>query len=326
MPDSRRTGFSNPSLSGRAKMNGRSARVYRRPIQAVARRSIDGISISSTTKAGRVVNSGAPHHMTANPALKKVTRQTSISKPALPRQSRSVVLARKPSKAVRKTAKKIKTKKTLTSHFLIIMALLVFICGLYISIQGWRVNREAATQVEALSHVNADEGGGVPVEDDITPDVMAKHQVAADMPRLIRIPTLNISARIVRLGVKADGMLAAPKNIYDAGWYDGSSKPGENGAVLLDGHVHGPSKPGVFYKLTNIKKGDIVEIERGDGKVIEYEAVSTENVDQDKVDMAKALVSVSPGRPGLNIITCSGRYDIRTNKYEQRLIVYLVER
>lgn len=205
------------------------------------------------------------------------------------------------------------------------MAVMVFVAGGVVGYLGLKANKKAAAQANVLSSSVNQERSGVLEEETVTPGELAAYQVAPDMPRFIKIPRLDVHARVKRLGVKLNGMLGAPLNINDAGWYDGSSKPGEDGAVLIDGHVQGLTKHGVFYGLSNLKPGDTIEIEQGDGIVITYSVVSTESVDQDKLDMAKALTSVELGKPGLNLITCSGGYDVRTNKYEQRLIVYAVQ-
>lgn len=323
MPESRRIGLDNPHLAARVRTPGRSADFVRRSVQPQIRRSIDGFALP---KPAKTVINDVQASRPKQPTRSINNRHTGYtSKPALPRQARSVVLARHAPNTKAKKRRKRSSKQTRVSFLLVSMAVMVFIAGGVVSYLGWKTNRKAAAQVDVLSSSTENESGDVPVEEEITPDVLAVYQVAPDMPRFIKIPRLGVDARVKRLGVKLDGSLGAPANVNDAGWYDGSSKPGENGTVLIDGHVHGPTKHGVFYRLASVKPGDTIEIERGDGIVITYQVVSLENVDQDKVDMAKALTSVEPSKPGLNIITCTGRYDIRTNKYEQRLVVYAVQ-
>lgn len=322
MPEGRNNGFNHPALSGRVRTRDRSAHYLRRPIQHQVRRSMDGVVRTTPTKQTAVnkLRSVSPTIKIHDVRLVKHTKYAAA--PALPMQSGSTVLTRS---AVQKKTKH-KHKRNHTSVVLVLMAIIVFTGGSVVSYLSWKTNKKAAAQVEVLSkNTDGENAGDTPNEEDVTPDVINSYRVAPDLPRLIKIPRLNITARIKRLGVKATGELMAPGNVNDAGWYDGSSKPGENGAVLIDGHVSGPSKPGVFQRLKNLKEGDTINIERGDGKTISYKVMKTESVDQDKVDMANALTSYSPGSPGLNLITCTGRFDVKTNNYEQRLIVYAVQ-
>ncbi len=162
--------------------------------------------------------------------------------------------------------------------------------------------------------------GDIPSED--KPDVNA-YRTAANLPRVISIPKLDVTARVLRLGVNSQGALAAPASIYDTGWYEASSKPGEPGAMLIDGHVHGPNKPGVFSELKNLKAGDEITVERGDGKVLSYKVVKTKTYPADSMDMmGAALTPVTPGKPGLNLITCTGEIDKSNNHYKDRLVVF----
>jgi sortase (surface protein transpeptidase) len=162
-------------------------------------------------------------------------------------------------------------------------------------------------------------------EDYISPEIISAYSVAPDLPRVIRIPRLQLAARIKRLGARSSGELMTPTNINDTGWYDGSVKPGENGTLLIDGHVAGPTKAGVFQRLKILKEGDTIEVERGDGKTFTYKVIKLESVDRNKFNMNAALASADPGKPGLNLVSFSGRYDVRTNQYEQQVIVYAVQ-
>lgn len=211
-------------------------------------------------------------------------------------------------------------------HFAFIAAgILVFISGATVAFQGFRVNQQVASQVQGgqVQSVNVKE------DDDVNPDetpqdnnVAKNHIAAPENPRRIIIPKLNVNTRIMPLGLKSDNQLKAPSNIYDTGWYDRSAKPGQPGAMLIDGHVHGPTKPAVFYSLKKLVKDDVISVERGDGKVFTYKVAKTQNYDAENTDMAAALTPVEAGKPGLNLITCSGKLDKKTNLYTERTIVF----
>jgi LPXTG-site transpeptidase (sortase) family protein len=203
---------------------------------------------------------------------------------------------------------------------LVIAGVVVFVFGMTVSIMGIKTNKQVAAQPSAAQHARGENSDENPDEKD--PGAVGSYKVAPDMPRRINIPNIKVNARILALGVKSDNQLKAPTNIYDAGWYQKSAKPGENGAMLIDGHVHGPTKPGVFYNLKKLVAGDRVTVERGDGQVFNYTVVKSQSYPKDAVDMAAAITPAIAGKQGLNIITCNG--SLSGTSYEERLVVFAV--
>jgi len=68
-----------------------------------------------------------------------------------------------------------------------------------------------------------------------------------------------------------------------------------------------------------------LSIERGDGTVLNYKVVQTQVYHADDVDMAAALTSVDPAKPGLNLMTCSGKVKAGTNEFQDRIVVFTVQ-
>lgn len=154
--------------------------------------------------------------------------------------------------------------------------------------------------------------------------VLDSYTVASDKPRAIFINSLRIAGRVLPVGLK-DGAVDSPKNIYDAGWYTGSAIPGQNGAALIDGHAPESGKNyGLFAKLHNLKTGDIISIEMGDGSKIDYTVSYTETTPVDATDMKKVLKPADNSRQGLNIITCSGKWMPDRKTLDHRLVVYAI--
>ena len=207
------------------------------------------------------------------------------------------------------------------------MAIALFIVGAGVAFMGFKTNKDVEAQVKGTSNQQTQdpEGGlgadGVPHEDGFPPDVRY-YRTAASYPRVIRIAKTSTEARVLPFSIMPTGALKAPGNIFDVGWYKDSAKPGEAGALVLDGHVSGPTKPGVFKNLGTLKTGDTIEIERGDGELFEYTVEEVKVFDADKLDMSSVMVPRTPGKQGLNIITCGGKFNKETNKYEQRTVVY----
>lgn len=202
---------------------------------------------------------------------------------------------------------------------------LILVVGIAWGLIKHNENLVAVTESEKYTNrPTAEATGDNPSELEPGPTGISSYRVAPDMPRVMTIPKIGVESRVKSLGVKPNNELQAPANIYDTGWYKGSSKPGESGAALLDGHVHGPNKPGVFHKLHTLKAGDPIYIERGDGTRITYTVVSQKTYAQQDTDMVAALESIVPGKEGLNIITCTGAVDRATNRYDDRLVIFAV--
>lgn len=204
---------------------------------------------------------------------------------------------------------------------LVIAGVFVFIFGITVSIMGMKTNQQVGAQAASKSAEYTDEN---PDEKDPGPNAVRDYTVAPDMPRRISIPKIGVNARILAMGVKDDNQLMAPANIYDTGWYQQSAKPGQNGAMLIDGHVSGRTLKGVFSKLDQLGEGDRISVERGDGQLFSYKVVKTQSYPKDAVDMAAAITPVIAGKQGLNLVTCAGTRENGTAGYSERLIVFAV--
>lgn len=274
----------------------------------------------------------APRPSIAGAAPQKIAKKY----PAKPRQAKSSVLKRyalrMPKLSANLTESYKKTKKQkhkLRSIAISAMAAIVFSSGMYASLHTWQTNRAVVAEVQGTSSstpvIGAADDGEVPDETEVTGDMLARYVVAPSLPRYITIEKLGVKARVLRMGLTKSGALAAPKNIYDAGWYEGSVKPGESkGAALIDGHVLGPTKSAVFSKLSNLEDGDVIDIERGDGLHVRYEVRGRDVYARNQTDMAKAMRPFDTRKPGLNIITCHGKYSQDDKTYDERLVVYAV--
>jgi LPXTG-site transpeptidase (sortase) family protein len=293
-----------------------------------SRANLDGVRRQPRIKPAvppKVVEASTSIQRNRTVALRAAT--TVNPRPDLPKQSRSKVLKRQI--VGRKGAKIYRPKHRLPFMTIVVTSLAVML-GITIAIVviiGVRAGHPPEAQAKLLSvQTEASDGAAssdVPTED-ASPDLSSYH-VEPEMPRYFMIEKLGVSARVLSLGLGLDNILKAPANIYDVGWYNGSAKPGSSGTTLLDGHVAGPTKHGVFYDIKSLQKGDKVVIERGDGKRFTYTVAKIESFDYDKVDMSKLTASVVAGKPGLNFMTATGRFNVRTNSYEQRVAVYTVQ-
>ncbi|WP_084961795.1 class F sortase [Thermoactinospora rubra] len=152
-----------------------------------------------------------------------------------------------------------------------------------------------------------------------TVQTQPQRTTAAVVPKSIDIPSLDLEAPLIKLGLTKNGEVELPP--YDkpgvAGWYKHSAVPGEKGASVIIGHVDTKTEPAVFYKLRQLRKGQVVRVERSDGKVAEYKVDAVEQVHKDRFPATKVYVE-----DGLKLVTCGGRFDYARNEYVDNVIVY----
>lgn len=139
-------------------------------------------------------------------------------------------------------------------------------------------------------------------------------------PKLITMQTIKTEGFVQKVGVDQNKEIAVPNNIYVAGWFNQSVIPGERGLSIVDGHVTGRINNGIFKDLGKLKDGDTFKIEYGNGMSKDFKVVK--KVDVPVKDAASVLFSHEPGlERQVNLITCSGAFDKKTQRYANRLIV-----
>lgn len=147
-------------------------------------------------------------------------------------------------------------------------------------------------------------------------------------PRYISVPDLGVfNTRIIEVGLKPGTReVGVPSNIYDVGWFNGSNRPGEGGAILLDGHSGGPNQLGIFRNLPSLSIGGLIQIEVGGGKIYTYKVV--ENVTKSIVESNKYMSTVMrntiDGKETITIISCTGEWSQSQYTYLSRQFVRAV--
>jgi sortase A len=140
------------------------------------------------------------------------------------------------------------------------------------------------------------------------------------IPKRISIPSANIDANVISLGLLPGGKLDAPSKGKDTGWYKGSVKPGEVGTAVIDGHLDTAEGPGAFWDLKHVNVGDTVHVTDDQGVSRAFRVTKTAVYDVNKAPMEDIFTSESGTH--VNLITCAGKWSLKLDHYEQRLIVY----
>jgi LPXTG-site transpeptidase (sortase) family protein len=265
------------------------------------------------------------------PNLQQNTGSTKIISAKIQNQlSKTAAKAMLLSRAVQVKKPIIKQRKINPSKIVFtVLGLLVLAVLCYMGYDTWathnKLNEQPTSDNTGVSAANAStderqlqEGSD---RNPLPTNALTSYKVAADSPRALYITKLGVAARILPMSVNKDNSIQAPINIFDAGWYTGSVKPGEKGAALVDGHSTADGRA-LFGKLDKLVSGDQIQLEKGDGTRLTYRVVQTETVDKDAVDMKKLLLPYAGAQRALNLITCSGAWNSAENTLAQRTIVY----
>jgi sortase (surface protein transpeptidase) len=135
----------------------------------------------------------------------------------------------------------------------------------------------------------------------------------ASAPTRIRIPSLDISAPIVKVGLDEHGGIAVPdrSNRNLAGWYQGGITPGQSGTASIVGHVDTAKGPAAFFALGALVRGAKIEVEREDGTPATFEVDGVEEFAKDAFPSGRVFADAT--RPELRVITCGGSFSKKTH-------------
>ena len=221
---------------------------------------------------------------------------------------------------------RIKRRPLLLRDTISLLLLLAALCiagwGVYMVVGTYAKKTTSAPIPEVFASPEERQSAEGKDESSRSSSLIDAHRVADDEPRVISAQAIDMRARVLPMGTNPDGSMQAPINIFDSGWYVGSAKPGEKGAVVIDGHASGPTREGLFAYIDTLKLGQTITLERGDGRVFTYEVVAVETIDLENVDMERFLKPYEGSDEGLNLITCAGAWQAEKNTYNQRAMVF----
>ena len=153
---------------------------------------------------------------------------------------------------------------------------------------------------------------------EVVPGVADEAGAAAQVrPVLLRIPAIEVDARVVPVGVR-DGEVDLPRRDSRVGWYRNGAAPGapEGTAVLL-GHVRTAFGPGPFTSLAHLEPGDQVRVDREDGSTTRFRVTARRRYHKD--DLPASALFAPDQRPLLVLITCGG--PVEGHHYRDNVVV-----
>lgn len=214
--------------------------------------------------------------------------------------------------------------------YCVLGAIAVLLAVFFVRVAVWEHNYLAAMEGSERDVVSNGTDGTEQEADTTEPTEteVREYTVAPERPRYLSIPSLGIiNSRVVAVGLMANGEIGTPYNVYDVGWYNGSSLPGSNGTAFIDAHG-GSIGYSVFKILPNIKIGDTITIEMGDGRKFNYVVAETQEVaignEANSYMSHYAFSSPEPGVGSLTLITCTGDWWQTSRTYSHRFFVRAV--
>ncbi len=145
----------------------------------------------------------------------------------------------------------------------------------------------------------------------------------AGLPTRLKIPSLDIDARVQQVGINKKGEMGIPDNFRDVAWYAYGPAPGEKGSAVIDGHVDNAlALSGVFKRLHEVRAGDEVIVVTESGAQLRFIVVDVQTYPY--ADVPLDLIFTRADAARLNLITCAGTWVSGLRTYDKRTVVYTI--
>jgi sortase (surface protein transpeptidase) len=224
-------------------------------------------------------------------------------------------LAKKKAPAKKQTQAKSRTKKDLSFEKNLILSTVFIASGIFGTVYstgqifGSPFGKDS-NKVSAQSLLTAP--APTQEEDKFLPESEPVH---------LRVPAVDIDTKLTEAGKNKDQTLEVPEDYDIAGWYKFGPTPGEEGPAVIAGHVNRDHGMGVFGSLHLVKKGQVVEIKRKDGKTVLFKVDAVKQFPQNE-DFPTEAVYGNIDHAGLRLITCAGDFNYITRRYDQNTVVF----
>jgi sortase (surface protein transpeptidase) len=142
-----------------------------------------------------------------------------------------------------------------------------------------------------------------------------------DAPAQISVPALGIEAPVESVGLLANGAMALPQFLSDAGWLGSGPAPGSIGNAVIAGHLDGANgQPAAFWELGRLRSSDAISVITARGTQLRFAVVRIGRYDRQAVPLV--AVFGPSNQANLNLLTCAGPYLQDQQTYRDRLVVY----
>lgn len=202
--------------------------------------------------------------------------------------------------------------------YILLTLVLVFSCVGCVTFKQTRENIKPNQQSESVpsptpSHI---------LQDPVRTPVQIKREPPPKsfMPAELIIPAIKVKAKIEPVGVLDNGQMDVPRHTNVVGILHPGVIAGEQGNMVMDGHVDSYTGPAVFFNLKKLKPGDSIIVRDINREKLTYIVQSVESYLT--ADAPVERVFGETNERMLNLVTCSGKYSRKKKEHEQRLIVF----
>jgi LPXTG-site transpeptidase (sortase) family protein len=138
-------------------------------------------------------------------------------------------------------------------------------------------------------------------------------------PSRLRIPALGLDAWIGAVGLRKDGSMDVPDNLWTSSWLASGPRPGQAGNAVIAGH-RGVESPALFSHLENLQPGDKIYVSDAAGNQRVYVVTGVAVLGLNPSTQLAVFGPTSSQQ--LVLITCYGRYISSARTYDHRLVVF----
>ncbi|RAP30472.1 class F sortase [Brevibacillus laterosporus] len=140
------------------------------------------------------------------------------------------------------------------------------------------------------------------------------------IPNRLRIPSIDLDTVIETVGITTEGSMDVPKAFNKVGILSPWTKPGENGSAVIAGHFDHYTGPAIFYHLKKLKPGDQVFVSNTNNDQLIYVVKEITSFNTKEAPLEKIFGESVTSH--LNLITCSGKFNKKTQEHAKRLVVF----
>ena len=146
------------------------------------------------------------------------------------------------------------------------------------------------------------------------------HVVAGPItPSRLRIPSIGVDAWIGAVGLRSDGSMDVPDNLWTSSWLATGPRPGQAGNAVIAGH-RGVGSPALFSHLERLQQGARIYVSDAAGNEVVYVVTRVASLDL-SVSTDVAVFGPTTAQQ-LVLITCFGQYMDTARTYDHRLVVF----
>ena len=142
------------------------------------------------------------------------------------------------------------------------------------------------------------------------------------IPEFLTIPSLDLFAEVIPVGLLDNEVMEVPANIKEVGWYFPTAPPSfDSGTTVLVGHRDGKGDPqGVFRNISELDFGDQIQLADNYGQLHDFSVESVSMVSDSEFAQTSEEIFAHTDSARLVLLTCGGAY-VRANGGYQSTVV-----